>query len=55
MSMYEELDPKIWEKKGNELGNQEAIQTLFKDLDQITILQKLMMLMKKIIIPRCQF
>ena len=29
MSMYEELDPKIWEKKGNELGNQEAIQTLF--------------------------
>ena len=29
MSMYEELDPKLWEKKGNSLGNQDAIKTLF--------------------------
>ena len=29
MSMYEELDPKLWEKKGNSLGSQDAIKTLF--------------------------
>ena len=29
MSMYEELDPKLWEKKGKSLGNQNAIKTLF--------------------------
>jgi len=29
MSMYEELDPKIWEKNGNILGDQEAIKSLF--------------------------
>lgn len=29
MSMYEELDPKMWEKNGNILGNQDAIKSLF--------------------------
>ena len=29
MSMYEELDPKLWEKNGHILGNQEAIKSLF--------------------------
>ena len=29
MSMYEELNPKLWEKKGNVLGGQESIKALF--------------------------
>ena len=29
MSMYEELDPKLWEKRGSSLGSQDAIKTLF--------------------------
>ena len=29
MSMYEELDPEIWKKRGTELGDQEVAQTLF--------------------------
>ena len=29
MSMYEELDPKLWEKRGKSLGDQDAIKTLF--------------------------
>ena len=29
MSMYEELDPKLWEKNGKSLGSQDAIKTLF--------------------------
>lgn len=33
MSMYEELDPKYWEKNGKKLGEQEAIQTLFTGSD----------------------
>ena len=27
--MYEELDPKLWEKRGSSLGSQDAIKTLF--------------------------